>query len=151
MRAHPISRPSRCALEPRHPASLLFALSPTRCRPSTCEYRGPGYVFPPGERERDGQIQRDGWHNKGRKLADGVVAPQRFLGVFGLRTGAEIVLLSAVINKVSGVFGVLSIITGLHLLVVWRLSPADWYMRKQAHKYQGYSSPCTSIRSSCSP
>ncbi|KAL8678947.1 MAG: hypothetical protein Q9186_004715 [Xanthomendoza sp. 1 TL-2023] len=41
--------------------------------------------------------------------------PQTFLYLMSLRTGTELITLSLLLNKVSGIYGLLAILTGLHL------------------------------------
>ncbi|KAI4231782.1 MAG: hypothetical protein LQ349_005397 [Xanthoria aureola] len=41
--------------------------------------------------------------------------PQTFLYLMSLRTGTELITLSLLLNKVSGVYGLLALLTGLHL------------------------------------
>jgi hypothetical protein len=54
-------------------------------------------------------------------MADADVVPQTFLQRMSLRTGAEIITFLQVINKVSGLYGLLAIITGARI-DGWQLS-----------------------------
>lgn len=41
--------------------------------------------------------------------------PRKFLGIMNLSTGASLITLSLLLNKVSGLYGILAILTGFHL------------------------------------
>ncbi|KAB8342883.1 hypothetical protein FH972_022480 [Carpinus fangiana] len=48
----------------------------------------------------------------GRALTE---APQSFLGLMSLRTGTELIVLTIIFNKISGLYGLLALLTGFHL------------------------------------